>query len=262
MAFNFPVGIQYAQQMNYLQRAWQDQLRENVGYLDMAFNMDFPNKIGQTFTFTRPQRFAYNTTPLNPANVASNLNNGMTVQNFNIEQYTMQLLTYGGLATVDIVAEQVLLASEYIVNAKNLALQGRQSVDILARNATIEAYIGGNTYVITTLGTAGPTIHVDDITGFQTLYVNGQPTPIGVSNTLLVYVNGNPYTLIGNTPDGTNISQNAPLGGISGTLTFSTNVSTADGTQWNSVIAYNAAPVVRPSNRVSTAALQPGDTVV
>lgn len=65
-----------------------------------------------------------------------------------------------------------------------------------------------------TLGSAGDTIAVDDIRGFQSVIVNGQVTPISATNGMTVTVGGDVYTLVSVTADATNVST-AP-GGVSG----------------------------------------------
>jgi len=262
MAFDFGGGITYAQQQNFLRRAWSDQLFAQLGYLDAATEMDFPNQIGQTFTYTRPKPFVPVTTPLDPSTVGSNLNNGMTPKYFDVEKYTMQLLTYADLTQTDIIAQKVLIASEYLQNAKNLATQARQSLDQLSRNNLLQAYTGGNTYVTTTLGAPATTVAVDNVVGFEKVFVQSVLTNVSPTNTLAVDINGTTYTLVGAARDVTNTSQVAIYGGWSGTLTFSANVSVANGTQFNRVLAANRTPVIRPSGKLTTTALVSGDYIV
>jgi hypothetical protein len=107
------------------------------------------------------------------------------------------------------------------------------------------------------LGSPGAAVAVDDVRGFQNAFVNGAQQQVGVSNPLTVAVGTNAYTLVGVTADVTNVST-AP-NGVSGVLTFSGNVSVSDGTAGNAVIAANAAVVVRPSQRATTAALTATD---
>jgi len=260
MSFDFGGQIGYAQQQNWLKKAFESQLLAQLGYLDVATQIVFPNKIGQTFTFTRPSPFVPTTTPLNPATVGSNLNNGMTPQYFNVEQYVMQLLTYASLASTDIVAEKVLIASEYLQNAENLGQQSRQSLDWLARNTLLQAYTGGQSYVTTTLGAPGTTIHVDNVVGFENVFVNAQLVPVSPTNTLPgVQVGNNLYTLVGTTRDGSNTSQFAAYGAWSGNLVFSTNVTVLDGTEWNSVISPVSTPVIRPAGKTASVDLVAGD---
>src|SRR5215472_15587259 len=88
-------------------------------------------------------------------------------------------------------------------------------------------------------------------------FVNGVQQIVGPSNPLTVTVGANAYTLVGVTADVTNVST-AP-NGVSGTLTFSGNVSVSDGTAGNAATAANASVIVRPSQRATTAALTATD---
>lgn len=118
--------------------------------------------------------------------------------------------------------------------------------------------MGGNTRVRVTLGAPALTISVDDVRGFQQVFVNGVMVAVSATNTMQVTVGSNVYTLTGVAVDGGNVST-AP-GGISGTLTFSGNVTVADGTLNNTVTAYNSgagtAPfILRPNGRGNTSAI-------
>ncbi len=177
------------------------------------------------------------------------------------------------------VTTRVGIASQFLQNAFTNGEQAARSLDELARNALFSFYFGGNTRVRTTLGSAGPTIAVDDVRGFLFVPIltgagftsasqalsAGQPSPtmapVSGTNTLAVTVNGNAYTLTGASVDGTNVSTVAFTGGKSGTLTFSGNVSVADGTLGNAVLAANASTILRPSGRPSTYQLATTDTL-
>lgn len=158
------------------------------------------------------------------------------------------------------VTSKVAIASLFLRNGYTLGEQASRSVDTLAQQALYSAYLGGNTRVLTTLGSAGTTIHVDDIRGFtQTLNGTGQVTPISGTFPLSVVVGSDVYSLTSpGTADGSNVST-AP-GGISGTLTFSANVTVADGTANQSVVSAVAPLVVRPF--VTATSLQPSNTAL
>jgi len=102
------------------------------------------------------------------------------------------------------------------------------------------------------LGSVGTTVSVDDIRGFQsTLNSAGQVVPVSGANPVNVTVGADVYSLTGFAADGTNVSTTP--GGVSGTLTFSTNVTTADGTALNAVVSAVAPYVVRPSSTSANA---------
>ena len=254
---NFPTALQPIIQQNMLEREFQDQIQSLIGFRAIARREQFPNKIGETVTKTRPGLKAPVTTPMTPS-ANTNLDNGLTPSTWTVEQYTLSIAMYGDTIDLNTVTNRVGIVEQFLQNAKTNGIQAAQSLDRLARNALFNAYMGGNTRVRVTLGAPALTISVDDIRGFQNVFVNGVLTAVSGGNTMQVTVNANVYTLTGATADGSNVST-AP-GGISGTLTFSGNVTVADGTLNNTVTAYNSgagvAPfILRPNGRGNTSAI-------
>lgn len=249
---NFPAALQPIIQQGFLERDFQEPLQSELVYRKIADKEKFPNKIGETLTKTRNGLKAPVTTPMSPAN-NTNLDNGLTPSAWTVEQFTLSIAQYGDTVDLNIVNEGVGIKSQFLTNARVNGVQAAQSVDRLARNALFNGYLGGNTRVRTTLGAPATTISVDDIRGFQNVPVNGVMTPVNGTNTAQVLVGSNYYTLTGVAADGSNVST-APLG-ISGTLTFSGNVTVADGTANNAVVHYNAPTILRPNGRSNTSAL-------
>jgi hypothetical protein len=148
---------------------------------------------------------------------------------------------------LNIATSRVAIANLFLRNGYTLGEQAYRSVDTIAQQTLFNTYMGGNTRVRVTLGSAGTTISVDDIRGFQnTLNSEGQPVPISSSNAVNVVVGSDTYSLTGSAADGSNVSTTP--GGISGTLTFSTSVTVADGTALNPVISSVAPFIMRPSS--------------
>lgn len=267
---NFPAALQPIIQQGFLETEFERPLQSQLRYRQIADRETFPNKIGETITKTRPGLKAPVTTPMNPAN-NTNLDNGMTPSSYTVEQYTLSLNQYGDTIDLNIINNKVGLANQAIQNSKANAIQAAQSLDRIARGALFNAYMGGNTRVRVGLGAPAASVSVDDIRGFMNVLVSGQnfiiagqPTansgtflPVSSNNTAQVTVGSTQYTLIGAVADGTNVST-AP-GGISGVLTFNSNVSTSDGAQNNAVVHYNAPTILRPNGRASTNALQSTD---
>jgi len=254
---NFPAALQPIIQQNFLQREFQDGIQSILGFRQIARREPFPNQIGETITKTRPGLKAPVTTPITPSS-NTNLDNGLTPSTWTVEQYTLSINMYGDSIDLNTVTTRVGIVGQFLQNAKTNGVQAAQSLDRLARNALFNSYMGGNTRVRTTLGAPAATINVDDIRGFQQVFVNGQLTAVSGTNTMTVTVGSNTYTLTGAAADGSNVST-AP-GGISGTLTFSGNVTVADGTALNTVTAYNGgagvAPfILRPNGRGNTSAI-------
>ena len=258
---NFPAQLQPAIQQGFLAREFQDGLHSRLGFRAIADREPFPNRIGETITKTRKGLKAPVTTPLAPVG-NTNFDNGMTPSSWSVEQYTLTINQYGDTVDLNMVQEGVLIAPTFLLNARTNGVQAMQSLDRIARNALyggqnvpgVGGYLGGNTRVRTTLGSAGITVSVDDIRGFANiLNSTGQVVAVGATSGMTVTIGSDAYTLIATTTDGVNVST-AP-GGVSGSLIFSGNVSVTDGTAGQPVIASTAPLILRPNGRTTTLGL-------
>jgi hypothetical protein len=255
---NFPTALQPIIQQGFLEREFQQALRSRLGYRAVADREEISVGIGETLTKTRAGLKPSVTTPLAPA-LNTNLDNGLTPTGWGLEQYTLTLNFYAATADLNMVTSRVGIASQFLQNAFTNGEQAARSLDELARNALFQAYFGGNTRVAATLASAGPTVAVDDVRGFQSVFVNGIQVPVSNTNPVTVTVGSNSYTLTAVALDSTNASL-AP-NGISGKLTFSANVTVADGTNGNTVQAATASAILRPAGRGNTAQLQANDSL-
>lgn len=257
----FPTALQPELQTGFLEREFEEGLDSILGYRREALMETVPARLGETITRTRTSRKNPVTTPLNPSSTSS-LDNGLTATDASIEQYTLSTFEYGDATDVNLMADLAAIADNMVRVARNNGVQAAQSLEGLARSALFGAYLGGNTRVRTDLGASSTTTcHVDDIRGFQTVLVNGVPTPISGSNTLSVSeiatTSGGvtqTLTVSAAVADGTNNST-AP-GGISGVLTFATATSPVNG---DALVAANAPQVLRPYGRLTTGKLTGGD---
>jgi len=254
----FPAALVPAIQTGMLAREFETGLQSVLTYREVADREIFPAAIGETLTKTRKGLKTPVTTPLVPS-TNTNLDNGLTPSGWTIEQYTLAVNMYGDTIDLNMVTSRVAIASQFLQNANTNGIQAMQSVDRIARNVIFGAYLSGNTRVRVTLGSAGATVSVDDIRGFQTAFSNGIQVPVSSSFPLTVTVGSDVYTLTGATADGTNVS--TAFGGISGTLTFTTNVTVADGTLNQPVVAAVGSSIFRPNNRATCAQLVAGDTI-
>lgn len=247
---NMPTSLQNAIQTGFLEREFHTGLQSAIGYRAIADKESVAINVGETVTKTRAGLKAPTTTPMTPSS-NTNLDNGLTPGAQTIEQYVLGINMYGDTIDLNVVTSQVGIANQFLLNARTNGIQARQSLDRLARNALFNAYMGGQTRVRTTLGSPAATINVDDVRGFETVLVNGQFVSVSGSNTAQVLIGSNLYTLTGTARDGSNVSTVAAFGGASGTLTFSSNVTVADGTAANCVIHANAPALVRPNGKWS-----------
>jgi hypothetical protein len=255
---NFPAALQPIIQQGFLEREFAQALKSRLGYRACADRVVIAAGIGETLTKTRVGLKPSVTTPVAPA-ANTNLDNGLTPTSWGVEQYTISINHYAATTDLNVVTERVGIASQFLQNAYVNGEQAARSLDELSRNALFAAYLGGNTRVRATLTSASPTVAVDDIRGFQTVFVNGVQQTVSNTNSMLVTIGSNIYTLVSVAADSTNLST-APSG-ISGVLTLSGNVTVADGTAGNSVMAANASMIVRASQRSNTSLLSSSDTL-
>ena len=255
---NFPAALQPIIQNGFLEREFQAALESRLGYRMCADRQDFAVGIGETLTKTRAGLKPSVITPTAPA-TNTNLDNGLTPATFGVEQFTITLNHYAATTDLNMVTSRVGIASQFLLNAAINGEQAARSLDELARNALFNPYFGGNTRVRTTLVSAGPAVAVDDVRGFQMVFINGVQTPVGAGTSLSVAVGSSNYSLIGVTPDAVNNSS-AP-NGISGVLTFSSSVPVTDATAGNTVTATTASAIMRPNGRTNTSLLQSTDVL-
>jgi hypothetical protein len=255
---NFPAALQPIIQLGYLEREFQQALTSRLGYRAVADRMTFSVGVGETLTKTRAGLKAAVTTPI-PAGSNTNLDNGLVPASFGVEQFTITLEHYAATTDLNMVTSRVGIANQFLLNASINGEQAARSLDELARNALFAPYFGGNTRVRTTLGAPGVNVAVDDIRGFERVFVGGVQTPVGGGATLSVTIDDGTYTLVGVSEDGVSVSS-AP-GGKSGVLTFDSAVTVAHATAGKPVFAANGSTIARPNGRLTTAQLVAGDTL-
>ena len=193
---NFPAALQPIIQQGFLEREFQQALRSRLGYRACADREEIAVGIGETLTKTRAGLRPAVTTPLAP-NTNTNLDNGLTSSGWGVEQFTISINNYASTIDLNMVTSRVGIASQFLQNAYANGEQAARSLDDLARNALFGPYFGGNTRVRVTLTTAGPAVSVDDIRGFQTVFINGVQQSVSATNTLLATIGSDSYTLIG-----------------------------------------------------------------
>jgi hypothetical protein len=255
---NFPASLQPIIQQGFLEREFSQALRSRLGYRACADRVKVAVGIGETLTKTRAGLKPSITTPLAPA-ANTNFDNGLSPTTWGVEQYTITINHYAATTDLNVVTQRVGIASQFLQNAYVNGEQAARSLDELGRNALFGAYMGGNTRIRTGLSTASPTVSVDDVRGFQFVFVNGVQQGVSTSTPMTVTIGTNAYTLAAVALDPINVST-AP-NGMSGTLTLSGNVSVSDGTLGSTVMAANGATIVRPSQRSNTSLISASDTL-
>ena len=269
MALNdLPAAIQNVIQQGYLERRFQMALRAKLGFRAIADREPFSAGIGESITKTRTGLLPVVSAPMLPAAVGD-FTSGMTNQNYGVEQFTLAVAQYAAPMQLNVATAQVAIDDLFLRNAYTLGEQAARSIDSLAQRALYDQYMGGNTRVTITLAAASPNVRVDDVRGFfMTQNTLGQPVAVSAANPLSVLVGQDSYVLASILADGVAPSTIVPWmtglafsgastntsttpGGYSGTLTFSSPVSLADGTLGNAVVAATAPQVMRPTSSVT-----------
>lgn len=257
---NLSTALNAMLQTGILEREFEEGLDSNLAYRRVCLRETVPNNIGETITRTRTSRKAPVTTPLGVVTFSS-LDNGLSASDGTIEQYTFTMRDYGDTADVDLMANQAVIASNIVRVARNNGVQAAQSLERIARSRLFSAYNGGNTYVRTDLGASSTTTcHVDDVTGFQNVLVNGVITAVSGSNPLAAQETGTQtqaLSITTVTTDATNHSQMP--NGASGLLTF-TAVANAPANA-DAIVASTAPKIIRPYGHLTTANMQGSDTL-
>src|SRR6476646_5469016 len=154
---NFPAALQPIIQQGFLDREFQQALASRLGYRACADREAISVGVGETLTKTRA---GLKPTVIVPISAASNTNldNGLTPGSWGVEQYTITINHYAATTDLNMVTSRVGIASQFLQNAYVNGEQAARSLDEPARNALFNAYFGGNTRVLTTLGAAGPNL--------------------------------------------------------------------------------------------------------
>lgn len=224
-----PARLQAAVPGNYWEARFRQALVPEFLYPTLADSEPFQGKIGQKKTFTRAGVMTPDPTPLA---AGADTTNG----SYNIEQWTVELATYGKSLPTDMLTSNVELASQYAQDVTALGTHAGQTLNQVARNRLYDAYGGGRTYVRTT-ATSDSSVLVSSVTGFGFVSVNGVLTPVSPTNPLavVIYPAGGGAG-VANTVTGVNTGTNA--------LTLGT--ARAD-TVGDSIVAANAPTTIRPT---------------
>jgi hypothetical protein len=260
---NFPAALAAILQQGFLERELEEGLDSVLAYRRAALEETVPTRLGETLTRTRKGRKTPVTTPLNPAN-NTGLDNGLTPSTFTVEQYSFTMQEYADTVDTNMVQELAGIADQLIANSRNNGVQAAQSMERIARLKLFAGYLGGNSRVRTDLGAGSTTTcHVDDITGFTTVLVNGVVTGISSTNPLTVNEISisssgvtQTLTVTGATADATNHSSRPD--GTSGLLTFTAATTPVNG---DALLALNGPMILRPFGKRTTAQLSGSDVL-
>jgi len=270
---NFPSDLQAALQVDFLNREFEEGLDSILAYRRMALQETINARIGETLTRTRKGRTPPQIDPLSGAQVNANLDNSLSPESYQVEQYTLTLNQYAATQDVNILQELAGIADQVIAAARNNGVSAAQTLERLAKIQLFAAYNGGNTFVRSDLGTNSLTeVYVDDIRGFRYLNYNGQLVPVSATTPLTVYEYATSSTgvtqsfqVVGTAATSTNLSYfpgsngAGSTDGISGVLLISGATSVP--VPHDAIISANAPTIMRPGGKMTTAELTGNDVL-
>jgi len=215
-----PSGIQAMLQNGMLDRVFRDALVPNFLFPQIADSEPWMGGLGDTKTFTRKGLLAPVTTPVTGSDPSA--------ATYTLEQWSVTMDQYANSMDTNMLGSAMALASKFLADVENLGVNAGQTINQVARNKLFKAYAGGRTWV-TTAGSSDTSMIVNSTDGFETVLVNGVPTPVSGSNPLNVTIAG-----VANTVTGVN----------TGTKTLTLGTARAD-VAGDYVVAANAPVSVR-----------------
>lgn len=168
-----------------------------------------------------------------------------------IEQFGYQIAPYGKSIQIHLPAAWLAAQNKFVDDMGALAFHGAQTLGRMARDAMLAAYKGGDTFTTDNPG-ATTSVAVKDVAGFDTVLVNGAPTPVSVTNPLPVTIGGTARNV---TAVAATDSSSPPSG--PGVLTIS---AALDYAQYDRVARADAPNIVRQGSRATDRLIVAADT--
>ncbi|HEY9412228.1 MAG TPA: hypothetical protein VIP77_21800 [Jiangellaceae bacterium] len=229
-----PAPIMAMLQNGLLDRVFREALIPEFLFPMIADVEPWMANVGDTKTFTRKGLLAPATTAITGSDVSA--------ATYGIEQWSVTMDQYGNSVDTNMLYSAMALASKYVADVQTLGINAGQSINQVSRNKLYKAYAGGRTWA-TAAASSDTSIVVQSTDGFETVLVNGVPTPVSGANPLTVTIGAaGSGTGTTNTVTGVNTSTK--------TLTLGTARVDVLG-DW--VVAANAPFSVRPGTNKNSA---------
>lgn len=198
---SLPAALQAMLQNGMLDRVFRDALVPQFLFPQIADSEPWMGGLGDKKTFTRKGLLAPVTTPVTGSDPSA--------ATYSLEQWSVVMDQYSNSMDTNMLGSALALANKFLSDAATLGINAGQTVNQVARNKLYTAYAGGRTWC-TTAGSSDTAIIVQSTNGFETVLVNGVPTPVSGATPLTVSIAGSANTVVGVTP------------GTPGTLTLGT----------------------------------------
>lgn len=284
---NFNAAVDALVQRGWLRHAFMDRLLPKERFGIAAERKPIQCEVGNTVTDTRPSFLPPKPTSVDPSQTTG-MDNGMVPDQYGIEQITLMLERHEGTQDHNIRTDPLGVVKQIPTKVRNMLQQAKSSVDVWKRDMmlggnvpymrsvtnpqgafrSVFGYLSGTT-IVTAATTTSNTCHVDDASGFDTVLVNGKPTPVSSTNPLPLLKNGvqianitgvayDPYAAGKWGSSMRRWSGVSIACGASANLTFDTAVSFNAG---DVITTPNAPLILRPNGKAHYSQLTSSDTL-
>lgn len=250
-----PASVLELNQKGLLERAFHDGLYPNLAFRAEAMPEEWPANTGQEIFMTRPGLMKPRVKPLTPGQ-------DPTPNTIPYEQWGATLDQYGDSIDTNMPTSTTAMANQFLRNIHQLGLQAGQSINRVARNAMLKAYLSGQTVNIATVASTDTTMRVACLNGFTDVVIPGgnvRPQPVSAAYPLPITIGTGAAkltnTVVGFAPD----DPTDPFG--PGTVTLGAAVGAVFALRQPVKSAF-APRIVRSAAGDSIDAIGPADTLV
>lgn len=201
-------------QERVLERRFQDALFSNLEWRRLGVPEQWAANEGETHAYTRTGLIPVDPKPRQPGQ-------DPTPSSFGAEQWEVTANVYDNTIDTHMPSSRVTLASKLLEDTEKLGLNAAQTLNRVARNKLLSAYLEGETVLIAAALSGATQIRVASLNGFRERLLNGRPTPVSAANAIPITFSAGPAanTVVGFAPD----NADDPLG--LGTLTLGAALS-------------------------------------
>lgn len=252
---NLPSNIQHIVQNGFLLRFFNDALAPQNVYRGEFEALQTPNRMGESFTFTKKGLLTPVRTPMTPV-TNSDLTSGLTTERVGYEQYSVTMNQYGKPTDVNLISSEIAIEDMYRSAFEDLGQNAGRSLDQLARKTLFVAYNGGRTFA-TAASVTSTSLLVKNKNGFDYVMVNGVRQATSVSNPHPIKWSA-ALTAASVTAVAVG-TENTAEETTTGTLTLAVAISAA---QYDAVISDYAPFSIRPNGKTSAHTVTGSDILV
>jgi hypothetical protein len=230
-----------------LERKIQDALKPILPWRSLCSQERHPGRIGERVIKTRTGLIQ----PSTQAAVKRVPGQDPPLLTSSVEQFSYQIAPYGGALDIHLPSSYLAVENFFLEETGKLVFHAAQTVGRICRTQIFAAYGGGDTFTTNNPGSV-TAVTVKDVTGFDTVMVNGTPVAVSVTNTLAVTIGGVAKLVSACVA---NDGSSPPRG--PGVLTITVAITYA---QFDQVIRTDAPKIIRQNSRATDHLIVAGDT--